>query len=369
MSKKLTTEEFINELKKIDINNLINYNTLIFKGNEIEYKCNKCGKTHLYQKRGQLLKGYICYTCDGKLESFLNEANEKYNNLFSYITDYDNEENIGFLTTRIDSENCKIGVICNKHKKLFETKIKSFLKGEELCPICKFENSAFISKIKKKSYINLRKCTNGNNRFNSLNKRFSNISTKINIHISCEDIDLINNIICFLISNTSIFTNCWGYDIFIDENYEINAFIIELCDLNKLWRGINVYLTDGGFPKNIKFNEVVAPSFNVFSGFFNYDSEKYDVNYINNLIGCPNVLYGDFICNGANLKSIEGCTNIIYGNISLKNNIIENLNGCPSIIYGNFDISNNRISSIRCFDEVECEVFGKLNRKNNLFIE
>ena len=57
------------------------------------------------------------------------------------------------------------------------------------------------------------------------------------------------------------------------------------------------------------------------------------------------------------------------GNMSIKNNDIKNLIGCPKIIYGDFIISNNKIPSVECFDNVECEVFGKLNRKNNLFIE
>ena len=350
MSKKLTDREYINELKKIDVNKLINFDTLKLNGNEIEYKCNKCGETHLYQKRGQVLKGYICYRCDGKLEEFLNLASSKCNKRFSYITDYDDKKYLGTTITRIDSENCKIGVVCNKHKEIFQTKIKSFLNGEELCPICKYENSNFKSKIKKDNFI--------------LYKSFNDIY----VHKNCTDEKIIDSIISFLCKNTS-YDNFWAHDIFIDENYYINVHIRCLNDLNKEWRGFNIYILDGELPNNIKFGEVVSSSFNVYSGFFNFDEQKYNVNYINNLIGCPKIIYGNFNCNNVKLKSLECGPNIVYGNMSIKNNDIKNLIGCPKIIYGDFIISNNKIPSVECFDNVECEVFGKLNRKNNLFIE
>lgn len=346
MPKQLTKEEIIEKIKVIH-GDLIDYEKVKFNNNSklISIYCNKCKSEYTLTIKN-VLNGYSCPYHSIKAKQFYDLGYEKFGDRFEYITDNTSQKYNGLGVTYIPSPNAKTNILCKKHNNMFETQINDFFSNNEPCPICKFENSNFNKKKRKK------------------NDYYYNKYNKVNIHKTCDDNELIGLIVIFIKEYTNAF-GYYKYNIFINENYEIDIEIDDLNNLNKEWRGLFIYIIDGKLPKYIRFGEIITSNLIVTTVMFNRNS----LEYIENLIGCPKKLYGNLYCINENLKSLVGSPEEIHGNYYVNKNKIKNLIGCPKIIYGDVDISNNSIKTKQEFNDVNCEIFGKLNRKNNLFIE
>lgn len=314
----------------------------------VKIYCNSCKEYHTSVQPSQLIKGYGCPSHSIKTIEFIKKAKSKYGDVYEYITDRNNKEYWGTGITTLTSENCKIGVMCKKHGNIFETHVKGFLDGSELCPICKFEKSKFL--IGKRDNSNYNKTEN------------------IYIHNECKDNGNINHIIDYLKKHTNVF-GFFEHNLYVNDDLTLDIEMCNLNDLNKDWRGLSICIDEEKIPSFINFGYIITSCVWVYGGLIENGVIAQKVNYIENLCGMPKKLYGDLGCVNTNLKSIIGSPIEIYGNFTVKNNNIETLEGCPKIIHGDFDISNNVIKSIKDFYDVDCEVFGKLNRKNNLFVE
>ena len=337
-TKKTNIVSFLKKVKDVN-GQIIDCDNIYFDGNlnkKITIYCNECN-TYTDISPKQLLKGYSCPSHSIKTKEFIKKGVEKYGDNYEYITDRNNPNYWGTTITCLSSENCKIGVKCKKHKNIFETYVDTFLSGKELCPICKFEES--------KINLPIRNISNYNKK------------GEIYVHNYCKDSKLINKILLFLKNNTITLHN-----IFINEDYTVDVEIIDKNDLNKIWRGFIIRIDDNGeLPKFINFGVIITSSLNLIN-FRSFEDIK-------TLRGMPKIMYGNFNCVGVKLKSLIGAPEQIYGNFNIKNNDIESLVGCPKIIHGDFDISDNKIKSLFEFENADCEIFGKLNRKNNLFVE
>jgi hypothetical protein len=346
----MTTQEFRDKARLVH-GDLIDCTNIDFNGDlkrAVTIYCTECNQSYNDVLPTQLLKGYSCPYHSTKAKEFIKKGVEKYGDKYEYITDRNNSDYWGIGITGLSSENCKIGVRCKKHNNIFETHADTFLSGKELCPICKFEES--------KINISIRNVSNYSK------------NGEIYVHNDCSDKKLISKISVFLKKNTTALDNYWKHNVFINEDYTIDVEIVELNDLNKEWRGLTIRIDDNGkIPDFIQFGIVITSELQITR--FNNSDGKNNVKEIKNLIGLPMLLYGNLKCVNIDLKSIIGVPEEIYGNFNVKNNNIECLEGCPKIIHGDFDISNNKIMTIAEFNDVDCEVFGKLNRKNNLFVE
>jgi very-short-patch-repair endonuclease len=143
MSKKLTTEEFINRAKQIH-NDKYDYSLIDYKNNrtKVQIICNQHGIFE--QIPYDHIKGIGCSSCAGvkKLtqEQWIQKAVKVHGNKYDY-------SNVEYKLS-----NTKVEIICNKHKKSFWQTPNNHLNGQN-CPFC----------CESKGEEQIRRCLESNN--------------------------------------------------------------------------------------------------------------------------------------------------------------------------------------------------------------
>ena len=263
--------------------------------------------------------------CKRLTSEFVKKVAAKFNKLYD------------FSTTTLFTQNGKIEVECKKHNFLFETYPKDFLKDAIVCPICRMEKYGF-KLHNKKSYVTYPKGQQDKN---------------IYIHHSCIDKELIDRIAKYI--NNNVLSSCY-YTYFVSKDY-----IIDVEPGNEsVWQGLNnpnkgicVLVEGKSMPKYIKFGEAIVSRFTISSDKWDFSTEKWvKLKKINTLKGCPNRVFGDFICKNENISSFIGMPNFIGGIFDMSNNILDDnawdyAKEHIDAEFGDYKISNNKFVKYR----------------------
>lgn len=145
----LSTEDFINNSKKIFKNNEFDYSKTFYKNNQTKavFICN-VHKTEWEQLPQNHLRGFNpCQDCNGQKpidrETFIERSKEKFGeNRFDYSK-----------VAQIKGIHTKVILVCVKHKKEFIQEAWSNLKGLIGCPECNFNTKLTPEKIKEKALL------------------------------------------------------------------------------------------------------------------------------------------------------------------------------------------------------------------------
>ena len=79
------------------------------------------------------------------------------------------------------------------------------------------------------------------------------------------------------------------------------------------------------------------------------------------------IIYGHFVCNHNELKSLKGCPKEIHGSFDCSHNQLINLKDGIKKIKGDFNCSHNQLISLEgCPEEIEHSFFCNNNHINNL---
>lgn len=125
---------------------------------------------------------------------------------------------------------------------------------------------------------------------------------------------------------------------------------IDIKKLNKNDKNnyeVEIRIFKNQLPEFIQFNEVDCNfrvnNFGWDSSIPEYGPENREIlpHIISTLIGCPKIVYGDFICEKLGLTTFSGCPKKIYGNLNIKSNKLSSFSGMPDYIQGCLNISNN----------------------------
>ena len=65
-----------------------------------------------------------------------------------------------------------------------------------------------------------------------------------------------------------------------------------------------------------------------------------------NLVGVPQLVKGNFYCNGTDLQSLKGAPKVVGGDFACDNNDLETLEGAPEEIGGRFTCYGNHLKSL-----------------------
>lgn len=145
----LSTEDFINNSKKIFKNNEFDYSKTFYKNNQTKaiFICN-VHKTEWEQLPQNHLRGFNpCQDCNGQKpidrEMFIKRSKEKFGeNRFDYSK-----------VAQIKGIHTKVILVCVKHDQDFIQEAWSNLKGMVGCPECNFNTKLTPEKIKEKALL------------------------------------------------------------------------------------------------------------------------------------------------------------------------------------------------------------------------
>lgn len=273
--------------------------------------------------------------CDKKIESkkntkeFIEQVTVKFGELYD------------FNDTTLSTPNGKISVKCKKHNLEFETYPNQFLEEDTVvCPICRMEEYGFKT----------------HNRENYVAYPRGQQDKDICIHPSCLDKELIDKIAKFI--NDNVTPNIY-YAYFIGEDYTIDiepGYEYAWQGLNNPNKGISISVVDKRLPEYIKFGDVIVSSFTITSKKRDFPSEKWvQGEKVETFEGCPNRVFGDFICKDENISSFIGMPNFIGGIFDMSNNMFDDDAWDyarkhivdPEPEFGNYKISNNKFIKYR----------------------
>ncbi len=126
MSKKLTTEEFVERARKVH-GDKYDYSLVVYNGwrNKVHIKCNLCHNSYEIEARNILL--YNCRYCNGNIklttDEFIKRAKKIHGDKYDYsLVEY-------------KTIHTKVKIICSEHG-IFEQTPKSHLRGSK-CKKCK----------------------------------------------------------------------------------------------------------------------------------------------------------------------------------------------------------------------------------------
>lgn len=240
--------------------------------------------------------------CDEKIESkkntkeFIEKVTAKFDGLYD------------FTDATLLTPNGKINVKCKKHNLVFEAYPNQFLEETVACPFCRMEKYGF------KTY----------NRGNYVIYPRGQQDKDIRIHPSCVNKKLIDEIAKFI--NDNVTPNIY-YTYFIGEDYTIDVepgYEYAWQGLNNPYKGISILVVDKRLPEYIKFGEAIVSRFTVTSKKEDFPTEKrIQEEKVNTFEGCPNRVFGDFICKNENISSFIGMPNFIGGLFDVSNNILD----------------------------------------------
>jgi len=230
--------------------------------------------------------------CDIKIKRksltsvFLKKATAIFGNLYD------------FSNTVLLTPNGRIDVKCKKHNLTFEAYPNEFIEDAIVCPICRIEKYGFKTHNRKDYTIY------------PIYQQLKYIS----VHHLCKDKELIDKIAKFIIANVKLTIY---YTFFIGEDYTIDiepGYEFAWQGLNNPNKGVLISVPGKRIPEYIKFGEAIVSSFTITSK----REEK-----VNSFEGCPNRVFGDFICKHENVSSFIGMPIFIGGIFDISDNILD----------------------------------------------
>lgn len=240
--------------------------------------------------------------CDKKINSkritseFIKKTTAKFDKLYD------------FNGTTLLTQNGKIDVKCKKHNLTFEAYPNEFLEDAVVCPICRMEKYGFKTHDRE-SYATYPR---------------GQQDKDICVHTSCVDKELVDKIAKFI--NDNVTPNIY-YTYFIGEDYIIDVepgYEYAWQGLNNPNKGISISVASKTMPEYIKFGEAIVSRFTITSKKWDFSSEKWvQGEKVDTFEGCPNRVFGDFICKNENVSSFIGMPNFIGGIFDISNNILD----------------------------------------------
>lgn len=247
------------------------------------------------------------------------------------------DEQYDFNDTVLSTPNGKISVKCKKHKLAFEAYPNEFLGDVIACPICRMEKYGFKP----------------HNKENYTAYPREQQDKDICIHPSCVDKELIDKIAKFI--NDNVTPNIY-YTYFIGEDYIIDVepgYEYAWQGLNNPYKGISVSVESKSIPEYIKFGNAIVSRFTITSKKWDFSVEKWvQGEKLDTFEGCPNRVFGDFICKNENVSSFVGMPNFIGGIFDISNNILDDnawdyAKEHIDAEFGDYKISNNKFVKYR----------------------
>ena len=269
--------------------------------------------------------------CDKKINSkritseFIKKTAAKFDKLYD------------FNNTVLLTPNGKIDIKCKKHTLIFEAYPNEFLEDTVVCPICRMEKYGF--KVhNRESYTTYPR---------------GQQDKDICVHHLCKDKELIGKIAKFI--NDNVTPNIY-YTYFIGEDYTFDVepgYEYAWQGLNNPNNGISISVVSKTMPEYIKFGETIVSRFTITSKKWDFSSEKWvQGEKVSTFEGCPNRVFGDFICKNENISSFIGMPNFIGGIFDVSNNILDDsawdyAKEHIDAEFGDYKISNNKFIKYR----------------------